>query len=138
MLSWLPMQTSVASTSAWGRSSSIATFSPAPMPSLPAPMVSRPSARTSDITAPAGPHGWLNDYVYVGTLHSLRPRPQVLDLWRRSGFLQRLGEDHIFPDKRSAIATIVPRLDPQVCERCTKRVFEECAMRPGASIDAGL
>ncbi|MCA0326959.1 MAG: DUF3237 domain-containing protein [Proteobacteria bacterium] len=30
------------------------------------------------ITAPAGPHGWLNDYVYVGTLHSLRPRQAVL------------------------------------------------------------
>lgn len=73
-----------------------------------------------------------------GALYFHRPRPQVLDLWRRSGFLQRLGEDHIFPDKRSAIATIVPRLDPQVCERCTKRVFEECAMRPGAPIDAGL
>ena len=31
-----------------------------------------------NITAPAGPHGWLNDYVFVGTLHSLRPSPAVL------------------------------------------------------------
>jgi SulP family sulfate permease len=73
-----------------------------------------------------------------GALYFHRPRPQVLALWRRSGFLQRLGEDHVFPDKRSAIATIVPTLDPQVCACCTKRVFEECALRPGAPIDAGL
>lgn len=29
---------------------------------------------TLDITAPDGPYGWLNDYVYVGTLDSLRPK----------------------------------------------------------------
>lgn len=28
---------------------------------------------TIDIVAPDGPYGWLNDYVYVGTLNSLRP-----------------------------------------------------------------
>lgn len=33
---------------------------------------------TIDITAPDGPHGWLNDSVYVGTLNSLQPRPAVL------------------------------------------------------------
>jgi hypothetical protein len=33
---------------------------------------------TIDITAPDGKYGWLNDWVYVGALHSLRPRPNVL------------------------------------------------------------
>ena len=33
---------------------------------------------TIDITAPDGPHGWLNDGVYVGTLDSLQPRAAVL------------------------------------------------------------
>jgi hypothetical protein len=33
---------------------------------------------TVDIVAPDGAYGWLNDFVYVGTLHSLRPRPNVL------------------------------------------------------------
>ncbi|KPF49288.1 sulfate transporter [beta proteobacterium AAP121] len=64
-------------------------------------------------------------------LYFHRPRPEVLATWRDSGFLQRLGEDHVFPDKRSAIAAIVPRLDPAVCARCTARVFEECAGQPG-------
>lgn len=34
---------------------------------------SRYAFSTIDITAPDGPYGWLNDYVYVGTLDSLRP-----------------------------------------------------------------
>jgi SulP family sulfate permease len=66
-----------------------------------------------------------------GGLYFHRPRPEVLDAWRRSGFAGRLGEGHVFADKRSAIAAIVPRLDPQVCARCRARVFEECAGRPG-------
>ena len=31
-----------------------------------------------EITAPEGKYGWLNRLVFVGTLHSLRPRPAVL------------------------------------------------------------
>lgn len=73
-----------------------------------------------------------------GALYFHRPRPQVLALWQRTGFLQRLGEDHVFPDKHSAIAAIVPQLDDAVCRGCKRRVFEECAWRPGAAIDAGI
>ncbi|MCO4094880.1 MAG: SulP family inorganic anion transporter [Acidovorax sp.] len=73
-----------------------------------------------------------------GALYFHRPRPQVLALWQRIGFLQRLGEDHVFPDKRHAIAAIVPQLDDAVCRSCLRRVFEECAWRPGAAIDAGI
>ena len=73
-----------------------------------------------------------------GALYFHRPRPQVLALWQRTGFLQRLGSDHVFPDKRRAIAAIVPQLDGAVCARCQHRVFEECAWRPGAPIDAGI
>ena len=31
-----------------------------------------------ELTAPEGPHGWLNNLVFVGTLHSLAPSPRVL------------------------------------------------------------
>lgn len=31
-----------------------------------------------DITAPEGPHDWLNRRMFVGTLHSMRPKPMVL------------------------------------------------------------
>ena len=73
-----------------------------------------------------------------GDLYFHRPRPQVVALWRRTGFLARLGEDHVFPDKRRAIASIVPTLDDAVCTRCTVRLFDECAMRPGAEPDASI
>jgi SulP family sulfate permease len=69
-----------------------------------------------------------------GDLYFHRPRPQVLAMWQRTGFLQRLGADRIFPDKRHAIATIVPRLDDAICQRCTVRLFDECGDRPGAPL----
>jgi SulP family sulfate permease len=68
-----------------------------------------------------------------GDLYFHRPRPQVLATWQRSGFLDRLGPDHVFASKRMAIATIVPQLDDTICERCTARVFDECRQRPGAA-----
>lgn len=68
-----------------------------------------------------------------GALYFHRPRPEVLAAWRRDGFVDRLGADHLFADKRSAIAAIVPRLDGDICARCSARVFEECARQPGAT-----
>ena len=38
----------------------------------------RYAVSTLDIVAPEGKYGWLNDWIYVGTLHGLRPRPNVL------------------------------------------------------------
>jgi SulP family sulfate permease len=68
-----------------------------------------------------------------GGLYFHRPRPEVLKAWRDSGFVDRMGAQHLFADKRSAIATLVPRLDGARCARCTQRVFEECARQPGGS-----
>jgi SulP family sulfate permease len=61
-----------------------------------------------------------------GDLYFHRPRPRVLAQWRRNGFLDELGADHVFPDKRRAIAAVTQRLDSGICSRCTMRVFEEC------------
>lgn len=66
-----------------------------------------------------------------GDLYFHRPRPQVLDMWRRSGFLERLGPDHIFDRKPLALRAIVARLDPDICRTCSARIFLECAQRPG-------
>lgn len=65
-----------------------------------------------------------------GDLYFHRPRPPVLELWRRVGFRVELGTDHVFATKRIAIATIFDRLDRAVCRTCTVRVFEECAALP--------
>ncbi|NML17373.1 SulP family inorganic anion transporter [Azohydromonas sp. G-1-1-14] len=67
-----------------------------------------------------------------GDLYFHRPRPCVLDQWRRDGFLEELGEGHIFPDKRRAIANITQRLDSEACRNCTARVFRECPAQRGA------
>lgn len=64
-----------------------------------------------------------------GDLYFHRPRPQVLDTWQRTGFLQALGADHMFDDKRSAIAAIYERFDPAVCATCSSRSTWECASR---------
>ena len=61
-----------------------------------------------------------------GDLYFHRPRPPVMELWQRSGFLHEMGRDHVFPDKRIAIATIVPKLDLGICARCTVKLFDEC------------
>jgi SulP family sulfate permease len=58
----------------------------------------------------------------------------VLALWRKSGFLDRLGPGHIHPDKKSAIAAIYRQLDAARCARCQARVFWECRQDdPGAA-----
>ena len=69
-----------------------------------------------------------------GDLYFHRPRPEVLRAWRVSGFINRLGADHLFDTKRSGIAAIVPRLDGAICATCTQRIFEECAHQPGATL----
>jgi SulP family sulfate permease len=47
-------------------------------------------------------------------------------MWQRSGFIDELGTDHVYPDKRTAIAAIVPVLDAAICGRCTVKLFAEC------------
>jgi sulfate permease, SulP family len=72
-----------------------------------------------------------------GDLYFHQPRPQVEALWLRSGFIDRLGTDHVFTSKPHALAAIVPRLDGRICAGCTARIFEECARQPGAPVATG-
>lgn len=66
-----------------------------------------------------------------GDLYFHRPRPEVMLTWQRHRFTERLGPEHVFEDKRAALAAIVPRLDGGICARCSVRLFEECARQPG-------
>jgi len=65
-----------------------------------------------------------------GDLYFHRPRPEVIAMWQKTGFTRLLGPEHQFPDKRTAIATIFHQLDPEICRRCTARIFEECQTVP--------
>ena len=73
-----------------------------------------------------------------GDLYFHRPRPEVIRMWRRTGFTRLLGPEHQFPDKRTAIATIFNKLDPVICRQCTARIFWECRSVPGLDVNAGL
>ncbi|NIR60911.1 MAG: SulP family inorganic anion transporter [Gammaproteobacteria bacterium] len=46
------------------------------------------------------------------------------------GYIEILGEDHIFQSKTEAVARIFERLDPARCRRCTARIFGECRTVP--------
>jgi sulfate permease, SulP family len=63
-----------------------------------------------------------------GDLYFHRPRDEVLKMWQRTGFTERLGPQHIFQTKEEAIATIFAKLDHDVCRRCRVRAFKECAL----------
>ncbi len=67
-----------------------------------------------------------------GGLYLYRAKEGVMEVLRRGGYLQTIGEENCFRNKGDAIAAIVQRLDPDVCARCTARIFKECAQRPGA------
>lgn len=63
-----------------------------------------------------------------GDLYFHRPRDEVIHMWRKTGFSDRLGPNHIFQTKEQAIATIFAKLDHDVCRQCRVRAFKECAM----------
>ena len=65
-----------------------------------------------------------------GDLYFHRPRPEVIQMWKTTGFTRVLGPEHQFPDKRTAIAAIFQKLDPQICQACTARIFWECNRAP--------
>ena len=65
-----------------------------------------------------------------GDVYFHRPRPEVIQMWKTTGFTRVLGPEHQFPDKRTAIAAIFQKLDPQICQACTARIFWECKKVP--------
>ena len=67
-----------------------------------------------------------------GNLYFHRPRPEVIRMWRKTGFTDVLGPEHQFPDKYTAISHIFGKLDPGVCRHCSARIFWECKTAPGA------
>lgn len=64
-------------------------------------------------------------------------KSEVMELLERGGCLARIGKANVFPDKATAIAGIVARLDPERCACCRERVFAECRFRPGGADEPG-
>lgn len=48
------------------------------------------------------------------------------DVLRKGGFIDEIGEEKFFKRKTEAIAHIFAKLDRNVCETCSARIFNEC------------
>jgi len=92
-------------------------------------------ARSMNFIDQAGDRLWreelANRRAAGGDVYFHRPRTPVLVAWQRSGMMAALGTETIFETKNEAIAHIVTtRLDPEICARCTARIFHECPPPP--------
>lgn len=65
-----------------------------------------------------------------GQLYLYRPKTQVTELLTRGGYGELIPEENIFRSKNVAIATMVSKLDHEICRGCNKRIFIECNNLP--------
>ncbi len=65
-----------------------------------------------------------------GGLYMAKMKPEAYRILERGGYLEQFGRENIFVSKAEAIAEIFKRLDRQVCEHCTARIFTECQQVP--------
>jgi SulP family sulfate permease len=61
-----------------------------------------------------------------GGVYLSKVKEEACKILKRGGFVDRLGDEHIFVSKVDAVENIFKRLDRSICERCDKRVFLEC------------
>jgi SulP family sulfate permease len=61
-----------------------------------------------------------------GGLYLYRVNDDVMGLLTRGGYLDDIGKDNIFPVKSRAVGFIYPKLDPEICRTCERRIFREC------------
>jgi SulP family sulfate permease len=61
-----------------------------------------------------------------GALYLVGVQPDPMDMLRRSGQIDVIGEAQIFRNKGEALQAIYPRLDNEICRVCTARIFQEC------------
>ena len=61
-----------------------------------------------------------------GELYLCGLKQQAKEVLQRGGYLDILGEDHIFATESEAILNILTRLDHGDCHRCESPLFREC------------
>ena len=63
-----------------------------------------------------------------GDLYLYRLKDSASQVLKNGGYLDFIGEDHIFDSKEDAISSIFERLDRDICSTCENRIFRECHM----------
>ena len=61
-----------------------------------------------------------------GGMYLIKVKEEACRILKRGGFVDQIGDEHIFVTKVDAIQTIFKQLDRCICERCDKRIFLEC------------
>lgn len=61
-----------------------------------------------------------------GSLSLARVKPRTLEMLRRGGFLDDIGEENLFDSELEAIEVLTRRLDAQACRSCRARIFVSC------------
>ena len=61
-----------------------------------------------------------------GDLYFHRLQPSVVAVLERAGYLDEIGRGNLYSIGQNVIEAIYPRLDPEVCRRCTTRIFRQC------------
>ena len=60
--------------------------------------------------------------------HQVKEGP--MEILRRGGYLDEIGEENFFLSKAEAIGGVFERLDRGICLRCDARIFNECRALP--------
>ena len=61
-----------------------------------------------------------------GGLYFYRAKDAVREVLEGESYVHDIGKQNFFPVKTRAIGAIYPRLDTEICRRCTVRIFREC------------
>jgi SulP family sulfate permease len=71
-----------------------------------------------------------------GGLYFCKNKKAVMEFLTKAHFVEEIGADNFFADKKDAIAAIYTRLDQDKCAHCSARIFYECNLGQTSSDDA--
>jgi len=71
-------------------------------------------------------------YANDGQLYLLGIKEGICSYFKLVNYFLEIGTDNIFETKEEALAYIYQRLDRNICDRCTMRIFVECGPMPTA------